>query len=155
MNMKRRLFLKGTLASTTIALAAGAGLITPQQLLAAWPESAFGAKSVDDAYSAIGGGARTPSDAVMIKAPQIAENGAVVPITVSSTLKGVTRIAILVEKNATPLVALYQLPTGTHPYVSTRIKMGKTSNVIAMIEAEGALYTAEKEVKVTIGGCGG
>ncbi|MEN8133059.1 MAG: thiosulfate oxidation carrier protein SoxY, partial [Pseudomonadota bacterium] len=95
------------------------------------------------------------SSDITVKAPDIAENGAVVPITVSSTLTGVTSIAILVEKNARPLTASYDLAEGTEAYISNRIKMGKTSDVVAVVKADGKLYQAKKSVKVTIGGCGG
>ncbi|MBF0469806.1 MAG: thiosulfate oxidation carrier protein SoxY [Gammaproteobacteria bacterium] len=153
--MKRRLFLKGTLASSTIAVAAIAGLIRPQQLLAAWPESAFSATTVTDALSSLSGNSDFSSSAeIELNAPKIAENGAVVPVTISTKMSGVTKISILVEKNSFPLVASYDIPEGTIPYVSTRIKMGKTSNVIALVEAGGKQFSAQQEVKVTIGGCG-
>ncbi len=154
--MKRRIFLKGTLASGAIATALGAGLLSPRHVLAAWPKNAFEAKSVQDALNGLYGSDLTkPSDAVSIKAPDIAENGAVVPITVSADLPNADSISIIAEKNGTPLAASYQLGAGTKPSISTRIKMGETSNVIAVVNANGKAYSARKEVKVTIGGCGG
>ena len=90
-----------------------------------------------------------------LDAPEIAENGAVVPISVSSTLADVTSIAILVPENPFPLTAAYKIPAGTSPMVGNRIKMAKTSKVVAVVEAGGKLYSATKEVKVTVGGCGG
>jgi len=153
--MNRRIFLKGTLAGGTVALAASAGLLTPNSVLAAWPKDAYSAKSVEAATSSLLGGTATESSDVSIKAPDIAENGAVVPIKVETSLSNVESIAILSENNATPLTANFELGATAVPYVSTRIKMGKTSNVIAVVKAGGALYTAKKEVKVTIGGCGG
>jgi len=98
-----------------------------------------------------------PADSkdITIKAPDIAENGAVVPVEVTSGIPGTTAIAILAEKNATPLVADFGLMSGAEAYISTRIKMGQTSLVRAVVMAGGKAYTAAKEVKVTIGGCGG
>jgi len=155
-NMKRRIFLKGTLAAGAVGVAVGAGVLTPRVVLAAWPKSAFDAKSVDDAVKGLyESGQLTGSDAINIKAPDIAENGAVVPVTVSTTLKNVDSISIVVEKNATPLAATFMLAANTEPYASTRIKMGKTSSVIAVVKSDGKLYSTGKEVKVTIGGCGG
>ena len=154
--MQRRTFLKGSLASSTVAVAMGAGLLSPRAVLAAWPQSAFDAKSVQDALTAVHGNAATsPSGDIKIKAPDIAENGAVVPVTVSSSISGITDIAIVVEKNGQPLAANFKLSSSSKGFVATRIKMGKTSNVIAVVKAGGKSYSARKDVKVTIGGCGG
>ena len=154
--MKRRSFLKGTLAGGTVAVAVGAGLLSPRSVLAAWPESAFNAKSVSDAMSNLFGTAdNKTSGAIKIKAPDIAENGAVVPVSVSADMAGVESIALLAEGNASPLVATFALGAGALADVSTRIKMGKTSDVIAVVKAGGKLHSARKSVKVTIGGCGG
>ena len=156
MSMKRRLFLKGSVATGAASAAAVAGLLTPQAVIAAWNESAFGAKSVDDAIQGAMGSATTAtSDAITIKAPDIAENGAVVPVSVKSTIDGVESISLLVEKNGTPLSSIFYLPAGTIADVSTRLKMGKTGDVIAVVKAGGKLHSARKSVKVTIGGCGG
>ena len=156
MNIKRRVFLKGSLAAGTAGVAVGAGLIAPQAVIAAWNESAFKAKSMDDALAAaMGSGASTSSDAIKIKAPDIAENGAVVPVSIASDLSNVESIALLAEGNNTPLVATFTMGDGGLPDVSTRIKMGKTSDVIAVVKADGKLLSATKSVKVTIGGCGG
>jgi sulfur-oxidizing protein SoxY len=125
-------------------------------VLAAWPKSAFEAKTVDDAVNGLfGSSTLTGSDQIKIKAPDIAENGAVVPISVTTDIAGVESISVIVEKNASPLTASFVLGTGTEGYVSTRIKMGKTSSVIAVVKAGDKLLSAGKEVKVTIGGCGG
>ncbi len=153
---KRRVFLKGSVAATSVGVALGAGLLTPGAVLAAWNKSAFEAKAIDKAIGAAAGSpTTTPSDKITIKAPDIAENGAVVPVSIKAGLDGVTSIALLVEKNANPLSAIFHLPEGTLPEVSTRVKMGKTSDVIAVVKAGGKLYSARKGVKVTIGGCGG
>lgn len=144
------------MATGAVALAASSGLLIPGRVLAAWNKEAFDAKDVQSAMKgAIGTELTEASDQIKIKAPDIAENGAVVPVTVSTTMSGVTSITILSEKNGTPLVAKFNLKGKAEPFVSTRIKMGKTSNVIAICESGGKFYSARKEVKVTIGGCGG
>ncbi len=155
MTMKRRMFLKGSLAAGTVGVAVGAGLLTPSTVLAAWNKGAFEAKGVDAALKAAGLEGAAKSGDIKIKAPDIAENGAVVPVTVSTKMAGVTNMSILASGNNTPLASTYDLGKGTEAYVSTRIKMGKTSNVIAIVKAGGKLYSNQKEVKVTIGGCGG
>lgn len=155
-NIKRRVFLKGSLAAGTLGVAAGAGLLTPQAVIAAWNEKAFHAESIDDALSAaMGSASNTATDAIKIKAPDIAENGAVVPVSISSDISGVESIALLAAGNNTPLVATFTLGEGAVADVSTRIKMAKTGDVVAVVKAGGKLHSARKSVKVTIGGCGG
>jgi sulfur-oxidizing protein SoxY len=148
--------LKGTVAGSAVAVAVGAGLLSPRAVLAAWPKSAFEAKNVQDALSNLYGSAQTePTGDIKIKAPDIAENGAVVPVSVDAGMSGVNDIAIFAEKNASPLAASFNLGSNTKGMVSTRIKMSKTSDVIAVVKAGGKVYSARKNVKVTIGGCGG
>lgn len=154
--MQRRTFLQGSLAGSAVAVAVGAGLLSPRSVLAAWPEGAFTSKSVQDAMSGLfGDAASTASGDIEIKAPDIAENGAVVPITVRTSIGGAENIAVLAEKNGQPLAASFQLGKSAKGFISTRIKMGKTSDVIAVVSAGGKRYAARKNVKVTIGGCGG
>jgi sulfur-oxidizing protein SoxY len=154
--MKRRTFLKGTMATSMVGVAVGAGLLSPRVVLAAWPESAFSSKNVDDALNALHGTAnQSASSDIKIKAPDIAENGAVVPITVSTGMSGVETISVMVEKNPQPLACNFNMGSNTEGFVSTRIKMGKTSDVVAVVKSGGKLYSANKKVKVTIGGCGG
>lgn len=154
--MKRRTFLQGTIASSMVGAAVSAGLLTPRMVLAAWPETAFTAKSVDDALNSLVGSVNhSPSGDIKIKAPDIAENGAVVPITVSTSLAKVESISVLVEKNPSPLAADFKLAANAEGFVSTRVKMGKTSDLIAIVKSGGKLFSAKKTVKVTIGGCGG
>jgi sulfur-oxidizing protein SoxY len=156
MNTKRRVFLKGSLAAGTASVAVGAGLIAPQAVIGAWNEAAFMAKSVEDAMSAaMGSASADASDGIKIKAPDIAENGAVVPVSIAAEMGGVESIALLADGNNTPLVATFTMGEGGIPDVSTRIKMGQTADVIAVVKADGKLHTARKSVKVTIGGCGG
>lgn len=137
-------------------LAAGFGaLLISGAARAAWPEAAFEAERTDDVLARLGGAAAAASDAIAITAPDIAENGAVVPISVSTTLPEVTRVSIVVANNPLPLTSTYDLAAGAVPYVATRVKMLETSEVVALVEAGGKTYAATREVKVTIGGCGG
>ena len=155
-NTKRRVFLKGSIAAGTAGVAVSAGLLTPRAVIAAWNESAFKAKSIDDALmAAMDTASHSSSDAIKIKAPDIAENGAVVPVSIAAEMDNVESIALLAEGNNSPLVATFTMGEGGLPDVSTRIKMGKTSDVIAVVKADGKLHSATKSVKVTIGGCGG
>ena len=155
MNALRRNVLKSAAGAGTVAVAVAAGLLKPTQALAGAPRSAFEAKSVGDALKGMGAAAPADSKDITIKAPDIAENGAVVPVEVTSAIAGTTTIAIIAEKNVTPLVADFDLMGGTQGFVSTRIKMGQTALIRAVVTAGGKSYTAAKEVKVTIGGCGG
>lgn len=120
-----------------------------------YPEEAFKQKSVDDSIKLLYGKSAEKSDKIKLDAPEIAENGGVVPISMTSTLSDVTAIAFLVAENPNALVAAYKIPAGTMPSVANRIKMARTSNVIVVVEAGGKLYSTSKEVKVTVGGCGG
>ena len=120
-----------------------------------YPDEAFKAKSEADAIKSLYGKAAEASDKIKLDAPEIAENGAVVPVSVSTTLADVTSISFLVSENPVVLVASYKIPAGTVPSVANRIKMAKTSNVTVVVEAGGKVYSAAKEVKVTVGGCGG
>jgi sulfur-oxidizing protein SoxY len=156
MNQLRRTFLKSTGAAGTVALAIAAGLLKPGQVLAAeWNKNAFEAKNLADAMKSIGAAAAAKSADIMIKAPEIAENGAVVPVEVTSKIPGTTDIAIFADQNVNPLIADFTFSNGAEGYVSTRIKMAKTSNVTVVVKAGGKSYMTAKEVKVTIGGCGG
>lgn len=150
MNLKRRQILRG-------GLAAAAAALLPQPLWAAvWPQKAFESKKIADTIRSLTGGAAVSEDGrIAIKAPEIAENGAVVPVGVSADMDKVETIAILVDNNPLPLTSSYELQGASSPEVSTRIKMLKTSDVIALVKADGKYYSASKNVKVTIGGCGG
>ena len=155
--MKRRSFLKGTLATGAAAVAVNAGLLMPSTVLASWNKEAFTAKSTDAALNGLyGNSAAAASSDIQLKAPAIAENGAVTPVTVDATsMSGVESIAILASKNPVPLAATYAFSGSALGYASTRIKMGESMNVVAVVKAGGKLFKAEQEVKVTIGGCGG
>jgi sulfur-oxidizing protein SoxY len=153
----RRLILQGAGAVALIGLGNLPFGLAPAFAAAndKYPEDAFKQKSDADAIKALYGKTAEASDKVKLDAPEIAENGAVVPIGVSTTLADVTSISFLVSENPNALVASYRIPAGTVPSVANRIKMAKTSNVIVIVEAGGELYSATKEVKVTVGGCGG
>jgi sulfur-oxidizing protein SoxY len=125
-------------------------------LAAAWPEKAFSETAAADAMKDLFGTDQTTvSDQITMKVPQIAENGAVVPVTITTTLEDVESISIVVEKNPRPLAATFELQSGTLPDVASRIKMGQTSDVMAVVKTKSGLFSTTKEVKVTIGGCGG
>ena len=152
MSMNRRSVVKAIAAGGALI---GASVLMPRIALAAWSEKAFKAQDQATAMNELLGGTPEESAEVTLKAPDIAENGAVVPVTVRSTLANVESMSIFVENNPTPLVVEFMVPAGTEADVSTRLRMGKTSKVTAVVKADGKLYSASKEVKVTIGGCGG
>lgn len=149
--MKRRSFLKGSLIAGT---AIGTGLFASGVALAEG-SGAFGAKSVEDVLKALGASGAETSDKIKIKAPEIAENGAVVPVGITSELEGTTEIISITAANPTPMAAKYTFGEGAIPAIKSRFKMGKTTDVIAVVKAGDKYYTAKKEVKVTKGGCGG
>ena len=155
MNKQRRNVLKTGSGLGLLGVLAAAGLITPEMALAEWNKTAFDAKTLAEALKALGADAPAESKDVSVTGPDIAENGAVVPVGVASTLANVQMVAILIEKNPNPLAASFTLPEGTEANVQTRVKMGQTSNVYAVVKADGKLFMAMKEVKVTLGGCGG
>ena len=142
-------------SAVVAALLATSGLF-PQTAFAAWNKLAFEAKGFADALKGLGAGAPVESKDVTITGPDIAENGAVVPIGVSTALTGVRQLLILVEKNPAALVAMFNITDGIDANVSTRTKMGQSSDVYAVaVMNDGRVLYAKKEVKVTLGGCGG
>jgi sulfur-oxidizing protein SoxY len=152
MNPLRRILLRTLGASLVVA----AGWLRPLRALAAeWNKAGFEAKSVADALKSIGAATSTESQSIVIKAPEIAENGAVVPVEVTSKIPNTRSISILADKNPFPLIASFDLMDGAEGFVSTRVKLGQTSQIRAIVKADGKVYSATKEVKVTIGGCGG
>jgi len=150
--MQRRRFLQGVMSG---GVAATLATLFPQAVLADWPEAAFSSKTVEDAVKALVGSTDSTKGKVNIKAPEIAENGAVVPIKVSTDLADIESINIIAEGNSSPLIANFNFTGGSAGYVSTRIKLGKTQQVTAIVKAGGKLYSASQNVKVTVGGCGG
>src|SRR5215468_5373211 len=153
----RRLILQGAASVALIGLgnltfgAQGARAAANDK----YPENAFKQKSEADAIKALYGKTAEPSDKIKLDAPEIAENGGVVPISVTTMLEKVTSISFFVAENPNALAASYKIPDGTVPSVANRLKMAKTTNVVAIVEADGKLNSATKEVKVTVGGCGG
>lgn len=153
-NLARRQALKTGGAFGLWGVFASLGLM-PSFAHAEWNKTLFGAKNMNEALDAIGAVVPTNSDAITLIVPEIAENGAVVPISVSSTLPNATQIMVFVDKNPNVLAANFNLPAGTEAFATTRVKMGQTATVIVLVKADGKLYRAAKEVKVTQGGCGG
>ena len=139
----------------TVLGALAALLAKPFAALAAWNEKAFGAKTAQDALSGLGAANPAPSKDIVIDAPQIAENGAVVPIEIASNIAGTTSLAVVLEKNPFPLAAKFDFKEGALPYVKLNVKMAETSDVRVVATAGGKHYAATREIKVTIGGCGG
>ena len=156
MDQSRRNVLKAGGGAGLYALLAAAGIMRPDAALAAdWNQKAFEAKNLKDAFDALGAGNRVSSADIVMTAPEIAENGAVVPIGAVSKLPGTESIAILIARNPTALAASFDIPAGTEPGVSTRVKLAETSDVYVLVKAQGKYYVTKKEIKVTIGGCGG
>jgi len=154
MNPTRRKFLRT--GGGALALAVAGGLARPQYAFAQqWNKTAFETKTFADTLKALGGAGSTENARIQITAPDIAENGAVVPITVESALAKTQSVSILVEKNPNALSASFDIPEGTDPFVTIRVKMAETSNVYALVKADGRYFHAVKEIKVTLGGCGG
>lgn len=148
--IRRAIVKAGT--GATVLLAAGA--LTAGRAIAAWNKQGFESKAATDAVKSLGAGAMADSKDIVITAPDIAENGAVVPVSVTSRIPNTQSISIIAEKNPFPLAASFDVANGSEPYVSTRLKLGQTSNVRAVVKADGKFFTTVKEVKVTVGGCG-
>jgi len=151
--MDRRNFLKSMGAAIAVC---AAGLLRSGGVFAAtWNSLAFTAKDTADAMKNAGYVGAAENKDIMIKVPDIAENGAVVPVEVTSNIPGTTSIAIFVDKNPNPMIADFEFMNGAEPFIATRVKMASTSIVRASVKAGGKIYTNSREVKVTIGGCGG
>jgi sulfur-oxidizing protein SoxY len=142
--------------SAAIASALAALGLLPQAAQAAWNAAAFDAKNMADLMKALGTSAPTESKDVTISGPDIAENGAVVPVGCASALAGVKQLMILVEKNPNMLAAIFDVTDAVEPSFNTRVKMGQSSNVLAVaLTSDNKVLFAQKEIKVTLGGCGG
>src|SRR6202051_5121036 len=157
MNRTRRQVLKSGSGVTLLTLVGAAGWLKPGDATAEpWNKAAFDTRSMADTMKALGGGEPAQSkDIVFFQTPDIAENGAVVPVGITSNIPKTESIAILIEKNPNMLAASFDIPAGTDPTITTRVKMGQSSNIVALVKADGKYYVAAKEVKVTLGGCGG
>ncbi len=155
MNEIRRAFLKLTGGAGALAVAAASGLLASGAAWsAAWNKEGFESKALADAMKALGATNAADSKDIVITAPDIAENGAVVPIAVTSKIPNTESISIVAEKNPFPLAASFGIASGADGYVSTRVKMGQTSNVWAVVKADGKYFVSKKEIKITVGGCG-
>ena len=151
----RRNFLRLAGGASAVAVTAAAGLLKPVSAWAApWNKTAFESKASADAIKNLGAAELIESKDITITAPDIAENGAIVPVAVTSKIPNTQSISIIAEKNPFPLAASFDISAGGEAYVSTRLKMGQTSNVRAIVKADGKFYTEIKEVKITVGGCG-
>ena len=157
MNRERRSVLETGAGATLLALVAAAGWLRSGAAQAqAWNKAAFDTKNLGDTMKALGSGEPAQSkDIVFFQTPDIAENGAVVPVGIASSIPNTESIAILIEKNPNILAAVFDIPPGTDPTITTRVKMGQSANIYALVKADGKYYVATKEVKVTLGGCGG
>jgi sulfur-oxidizing protein SoxY len=157
MDNKRRAMLKSGGGATLLGLLTAAGWLKPADAWAeTWNKAAFDTHSLADTMKALGGADPAQSkDIVFFQTPEIAENGAVVPIGVTSNIPKTESIAILIERNPNLLAAVFDIPSGTDPTISTRVKMAQSSNVYALVKADGKYYVAAKDIKVTLGGCGG
>ena len=154
--MNRREFNTSLLALTGLGAGVSLGAI-PLSAFASWPTNAFDAENIEDAMNALyGTTAAESSDAISFKTPEIAENGAVVPISVTTSIPNSDHVSVYVLNNPSPLAATFELVNPGTTKVGTRIKMGKSSQLVALVRAEGKVYSANSnEIKVTIGGCGG
>lgn len=156
MDMIRRTVLKSAGATGVLAGLLAAGALKPTLAYASdWNKAAFEAKDLDSALKAIGAAGAADHKDLVMKAPEIAENGAVVPVDVTSNIPNTTSISILVVKNPSPLAAQFEFSNGAVADVAVRLKFAETSIVRAVAKADGKFYSAQKEVKVTAGGCGG
>jgi len=158
MDAKRRDVIKAGGGLALGSLLAAAGFFSPREAAAAesWNKAAFETHSLDETMKALGGSAPAASkDITFFSTPDIAENGALVPIGIASAIPNTQAIAVLIEKNPNTLSAVFDIPAGTEPNITTRVKMQQTSNVYAVVKADGRYYVASKEIKVTLGGCGG
>lgn len=156
MDAIRRTLLKGIGSTGALAAAVAAGMLKPTEVLAAeWNKAAFEAKDVAGALKGIGAAAAADNKDLVLTVPEIAENGAVVPVTVVSKIAGTTALSVLVEKNPMPLSGHFEFANGALPEARLNVKMGQTSMVKVVAKAGGKFYVAQKEVKVTMGGCGG
>ena len=151
--LNRREALSHSLKVATLLATAG---LLPQRALAAYSAAAFDMKTMPEVVKALGGGTPVESKDVVLTGPDIAENGAVVPVAVSTTLPGAKKLLLLVEKNPSVLSAVFDVTDAIEPSFNTRVKMGQTSNVYAVaMMSDGKVLYAQKEIKVTLGGCGG
>ncbi|MBI5781461.1 MAG: thiosulfate oxidation carrier protein SoxY [Rhodocyclales bacterium] len=156
MDSKRRTVLQGGAGAGLLALLAGVGLLKPSEVFAARAnDAAFKLEKLDEVLKALGVTSAAEGGDIVLTAPDIAENGAVVPVELESKLPNTESVMVLIEKNPTPLAAIFHFHEGALPRVKTRVKMGQSSDVYLLVKADGKFYQVKKEIKVTLGGCGG
>ena len=154
-NNKRRLFLKSSLSASYLGIAVAAGLLMPSSILASRPVKAFDAKTASGALDILLGKSQaTPTDKIHIKAPEFAENGAMVPIAIKTDLKQIDSLSLLVSNNDTPLASSYKLYDDMEGFISTRLKFKESADIIVIAEIDGKILSASKTIKVSVGGCG-
>ena len=153
MAIKRREVLKGAAVTYVIGLTATSSLLTPNSAHASWPANIFGKTNLNDALSSLGVHELSITNDIIIKAPTLAEHGAVVPVTVETAIPDIESISLLVDKNPNPLVSTFELNKRCRGYVSTRIKMKESSNIVAVVHAGGKYYSNRQVVEIAIGGC--
>jgi len=151
----RRRFLRSSGALSLLRLMAAAGLLPGPAAAEEWNKAAFASRSIDELLKLLGGSAPQESDRVTLNGPEIVENGGVVPLDISSGLPDTESIDILIEKNPDVLAGTFTIPAGTLPDIQTRVKMAQTCNVYALVKCRGKYYYCAREIKVTVGGCGG
>ncbi|KAA3626551.1 MAG: thiosulfate oxidation carrier protein SoxY [Proteobacteria bacterium] len=155
MSVTRREFLRGLTATSGACLAAAMGWLAPLRVFAAADRAAFAADGLEKVLAELGATGATETTDVIIDAPAVANNGAMVPVSVDSRIAGTEYIALIAEKNPLPLLAEFSFEPGADAYVATRIKMMESAAVKAVVKAQGKVYIASRRVEVTIGGCGG
>lgn len=152
--MKRRVFLQGFLTISTMGVASMAGLLAPLNALAAWPKEAFEAKELSAAMKKLLGSDATQEDSkIRIDAPDVAEDGSLVRVKVYADMPNIESISIFSAKNPIPLIASFKLAPGVKGFISTKIRMADTGDVVAVVKSGGKLYSARRQIKVTVGGC--
>ena len=161
MHISRRVFLQSSAGGSALLLATAAGFL-PRFAQAATdaagpvdPRKEFQGHTLDEVVKALGGTTAERSTEIAFQAPEIAENGAVVPLVIESKLPGTRMLAIVSEKNPHALTAVFHIPEGTEPYVMTRVKIAETSTVTALVQTDKGFFYTDQLVKVTLGGCGG
>lgn len=161
MNITRRAFLQASASGTALLLVSATGLMPGLATAATSPlaagdnRKAFEVTTFDEVLKELGGSSAAQSSDIVLQAPPIAENGAVVPMVITSKLPNTKMIAIISEKNPHALTAAFHIPEGTEPYIMTRVKIAETSNVRALVQTDKGFFYTEQLVKVTLGGCGG
>lgn len=155
MQAARRRLIKGFSGAALLKVLAGAGIMLPGMALSEWTKAAFEAKNMSDALKALGVKSPTDSKDIQLTGPEISENGAQVSMGLSSSLAKVSQMAILIEKNPTMLSVMFHVPEGTEPAFQTRVKMAQSSQVHALVKADGKFFMTSREFRVTTGGCAG